>query len=38
MRKWKNLRDTLVRELRKVKTTKSGDKGKPSTVTVMRFA
>ena len=27
MRKWKNLRDTFVRELRKVKTKKSGDKG-----------
>ena len=27
MKKWKNLRDTFVRELKKVKTKKSGDEG-----------
>ena len=27
MKKWKNLRDTFVRELRKVKKKVSGDKG-----------
>ena len=27
MKKWKNLRDTFVRELRKVKKRKSGEKG-----------